>query len=468
MKYPFTVRARMSVVSVSGKIPFDAYIINLRKVDLIMNREYDIIVAGGGMSGVAAAISAGRRGVKVLLVEQAAMLGGLGTAGAITFALGPAEHFGGVGLEIMDTLVRNGDIPPYKSPGAIPYENEAMKRGLEAAALEAKVDILMYAKIIGLNKKDGFLTELSLCGQEGIFQVKGKIFIDCTGDAMLAFYAGEPLDIGDENGDTQAPTLASCYAGIDHEKYQAFLKQYNDSNVPMIRDILPKAVAAGDVRVLDFHHPGMFKVDDRVSLLNVGHMYGADCLSPQGLTVATIEGRRQAKEYIDFYRKYIPGFENAYLVSSGSTLGIRETRRLVGKYVTTAKDKADFRKFEDAVLRMEGGSRSDVHASRPSEEDYLQYYDLFTNNNIIDTDDWATLPYRSFLPQITKNMLVAGRCLSADRTVQGQVRVMGYCFMMGQAVGTAAAIGIKDGRLPAEVNVAKLQEELEKDGIRTV
>ena len=110
-----------------------------------MNCEYDIIVAGGGMSGVAAAIAAGRRGKKVLLIEQAAMLGGIGTAGAITFLLGPAKHFGGIGLEIMDNLVRSGGAKQYKSRGAIPYEVEAMKFALEDAALEAKVNILMYS-----------------------------------------------------------------------------------------------------------------------------------------------------------------------------------------------------------------------------------------------------------------------------------------------------------------------------------
>jgi hypothetical protein len=182
------------------------------------------------------------------------------------------------------------------------------------------------------------------------------------------------------------------------------------------------------------------------------------------LTDATLEGRRLAHEYLKFYRKYIPGFKNAKMTFTGSALGIRESRRLAGQYTVTFEDKSSYRKFDDAILRYEGGGESDLHASSPSKEAYMDYYNLFTKVKP-RKDDWADLPYRCLLPQKTKNLLVAGRCLSADRKVQGRLRVMGYCLMMGQAAGNAAAISAKDGVGCGKINVKKLQTALSKQGI---
>lgn len=202
--------------------------------------------------------------------------------------------------------------------------------------------------------------------------------------------------------------------------------------------------------------------------MNAGHLYGAECLSPQGLTAATVRGRRMAAEYLTFYRKYVAGFENSYMTNTGSSLGLRETRRVVGRYVTTFDDKVAYTKFEDAIMRFDGGAVSDVHASSASKKAYNEYFNLFMNRNELREDDWATLPYRSLLPQNTKNMILAGRCVSTDRKVQGQIRIMGYCYMMGQAAGVAAALAFSNNVYPCNVDVSLLQKELRKDGVETI
>lgn len=443
-----------------------------------MEKTYDLIVAGGGMSGVSAAVSAARSGLRALIVEQSSMLGGLGTSGLMTMVMTSRKWFYGIGREIMDALKKDGnarwiDDYPVKDYERIPFDAESMKRMLDDIVLESGTDVLLYSKITGIEMDGRRIRSLRVNGPTGDFTVEGKAFIDATGDGMLSYYAGEDYDLGDENGNTQAPTMTAYYAGVDFDRYEEFLKTYADGpaipKVNMIRDLAPKAVADGVLSVCDFHHPGIFRISPcfNVGVMNAGHIYGADCLSPEGLTKATIAGRKMAQEYLNFYRRYVPGFEKAYMTNTCSYLGLRETRRIRGKYITTMADKAAYRKFDDAVMRFDGGAVSDVHASSADKKAYEEYYKLFTEQRkTVREDDWAELPYRSLLPAKTENLLLAGRCLSGDRGVQGQLRIMGYCFMMGQAAGTAAALAVKGGVLPAQVNVQALQSQLLRDGVQ--
>ena len=424
-----------------------------------MKMIYDVVITGGGMAGVAAAVAASRLGARTLLVEQGSVLGGLGTAGGLSNLITWAPGFYGIGLELVNRLVKTGGMEFNAMNRDNFYDLEYMKLALDELVCGSGAELLLFAKATDITQFDGKVSALELCGQEGKFAVYGRYFIDCTGDAMLAFMAGEPYELGDGNGNTQAPTLVCQYIGVDWDAYRAFLEPYGGDNVPMIREILPRAVAAGDVRITDFHHPGVFRVNDRVALVNIGHAYGADCLSPKGLTEATLEGRRQAHEYLKFYRKYIPGFADAYMTFTAATIGVRETRRLIGQYTVTFEDKSSYRKFDDAVMRFEGGRESDLHSYSPSMEAYMDYYTLFTDERPRD-DDWADLPYRCLLPQKAKNLLVAGRCLSADRKVQGRVRTMGYCLMMGQAAGTAAALCAREGMDCDRIDITSLQSEL--------
>lgn len=439
--------------------------------------KYDVIVAGGGMSGVAAAVAAARHGMRVLLVEQTSMLGGLGTSGLMTMVMTSRKWFSGIGREILDDLKDRGEARwindyPVKDYERIPFDAESMKRKLDDMVLESGAEVLLYSKITGVQTENGCIKSICVNGPTGDAVLEAPLFIDATGDGMLAYYAGEDFDLGDENGNTQAPTMTAYYAGVDFDRYEAFLKTYENGpaipKVNMIHDLVPRAVADGVLSVCDLHHPGIFRISPcfNVGVMNAGHIYGADCLTGEGLTKATIAGRRMAKEYLDFYRRYVPGFEHAYMTNTCSYLGLRETRRIRGKYVTTFADKAAYRKFPDAIMRFDGGAVSDVHASSADKKAYDAYYQLFTAaRKTVREDDWAELPYRSLLPAKTQNLLIAGRCLSADREVQGQLRIMGYCFMMGQAAGTAAALAAAGEKPLSDIDVGTLQEQLRKDGM---
>ncbi|MBE5783997.1 MAG: FAD-dependent oxidoreductase [Clostridiales bacterium] len=443
-------------------------------------KQYDVIVAGGGMSGVAAAVSAARRGCSVLLVEQTGALGGQGTNGQVNVVMASLQWFYGFGKELMDSLIKEGSAwlipnPAVKGFRYYPFYGEKMKLALDRAVIKSGAELLLYTKIFGMEKDGDRITTLHLASTGGNFTVQGKVFIDATGDAMLSLYAKEEVAVGDENGDIQAPTMVAGYAGIDFDRYEEFLKTYDDGKkvpkINMIHHLVPKAVEAGVVSTVDLHHPGIFRHTPMAEsgIMNAGHVYGASVDSPQGITAATLQGREIAEEYQQFYRRYIPGFENAYITATGAVLALRESRRLVGRYVTTFDDKSSYAKFDDGIMRFDGGAVSDVHASSADPAAYKAYVELYKDREKVRTDDWALLPYRSLLPKKSENLLVAGRCVSADRKVLGQIRLMGYCFMMGEAAGTAAALAVAttDGRVD-QIDVKKLQDQLKENGVLTL
>ena len=181
------------------------------------------------------------------------------------------------------------------------------------------------------------------------------------------------------------------------------------------------------------------------------------------MTQATLEGRRQAHALLRFYRKYIPGFENAWIPATGSELALRESGRVVGEYLIRFADKSEYRKFPDSIMRFDGGAVSDVHASSASPEAYKAYVKLYGCRENVRRDDWAQLPYRCLLPKKNSNLLVAGRCVSADRKTLGQIRLQSYCMMMGQAAGIAAAMA-EEGNVK-NVNVTQLQKRLQQLGV---
>lgn len=442
-------------------------------------KRYDVIVAGGGMSGVSAAVTAARKGLRVLLVEKNGMLGGMGTSGLITMVMSSRQWFYGLGKQLLDKMIADGNArhianPPVKGYSYYPFDGEAMKRELEALVTESGAELLMYTHIVGVNKQGRSLTELRLSGVEGERTVEAKLFIDATGDAVLCRHAGETVAYGDEQRNVQAPTMTAYYSGIDFDKYEAFLATFDDGvsvpKIKMMHKLIPQAVEDGVLSVCDLHHPGVFRISETedIGLMNAGHVYGADCSSAAGLTEATLRGRKMAKEYLDFYRRYIPGFENAKMVGTCATLSLRESYRLEGQYITTFDDKANYVKFDDAIMRLDGGAVSDVHASSADKNAYDAYAKLFAQRESVRQDDFATLPYRSLKCVNTNNLLAAGRCVSADRKVLGQIRIMGYCFMMGQAAGVAAYLACIQNKTYNEVDPADIQRELRAEGIETV
>ena len=441
--------------------------------------KYDVAVVGGGMSGVAAAVAAARRGRRVALIEQASFLGGMGTAGMITMIMTSRSWFFGIGRELIDKLIEKGEARKIEKPAVAgydyyPFDNEAMKRALDELVTDSGVDLFLCTRLYGAECSDGRITELRLHGQEGAFSVSADAYVDASGDAVLSREAGEDTVYGDGEGNIQAPTMIAYYSGVDFARYEAFLAEFEDgvrpAKINMMRKLVPLAVKEGVLGEDDMHHPGVFRIseDTDIGLMNAGHVYGADTRTSRGLTEATLRGRRMAKEYLEFYRRYIPRFENAYMTATGSALALREGRRTVGLYSMPFSEKADYVKHEDGIMRMDGGAVSDVHASSSSKDSYNAYVKLFADRDKVKLDDYATLPLRCLKAARTKNLLLAGRCVSAAREVLGQIRIMGYCFMMGEAAGITAALATEHSIDTISVEAKAVQAALLDSGVPTV
>ncbi len=431
-----------------------------------LSRRVSIIVAGGGLTGACAAMAAAQKGKDVLLVERSGMLGGLATSGLMTALIASGRCFGGYGPEFVRELHRRGATDPAHCRGHswVPYQNEPMKRLLDEKVLAAGVDLLLYTSVVQVRKEGRRLAGIVLANQEGLEEIAADVFIDATGDGILSVLAGEDFECGDPDGRTQAPTMVAYYADVDMDRCFREAEPYGGF-YPLLNGLLPLAVRDGFIPEPDPHHPGPFPIGDGLVVVNAGHVFGADCLSGRGLTDATIRGRKLAYGYYQFYKKYVPGFEKAVFVTTGSVLGVRETRRILGRHVLRYQDKVDCRRFEDGVMGYDGGPGSDVHASSASPGDYEAYADLYKPLQEEHTSGIATLPYRTLLARHADNLLVAGRCLSADRKVQGHLRVIGYCMMMGQVMGLAAAQSLDEGKAPDAIGIRPLQAELQDLGI---
>ena len=300
---------------------------------------YDVIVCGGGISGVAAAVSAAREGKSVLLLERSGMLGGLATGGSVSILMSSLRWFSGFGKELIDSLIAEGSAwripdPAVKGYDYHPFDPEAMKLRMEQLVQESGVELFLYTTLCGAETENGRITSVSFQFGGQTYTARAAVYIDTTGDGSLCRLAGEAMLDGDEEGNVQAPTMVSRYCGIDFARYEAFLQTYEDGVKPakinMIHDLVPKAVEAGILKDADMHHPGIFRhlPDGDGGIMNAGHVYGADVFTPKGLTEATLEGRRQANALLKFYRTYIPGFENARITNTGD-LALRESGRVV-------------------------------------------------------------------------------------------------------------------------------------------
>ncbi|MBR6208857.1 MAG: FAD-dependent oxidoreductase [Oscillospiraceae bacterium] len=417
-----------------------------------MKREYevDVLVAGGGPAGVAAAVGAAQAGAEVLLIERSPFLGGEGThagvgalCGIYTCGDNPQKCVAGVFDHIqeeMDRLSPKATEVIVSATGNtnVQFKPEYMKVALDNLMDRFQVKYLLHTVIIGAERRNGSLCYVRCADDEGEFTVAAKTFVDASGDANLSYMAGAATVWGSEDGQVMAATLPFRLSGVDTTK---------DMSPAAVERAVRAGKAAGIPNLT--RERGFLLVmtgsDEVIALLPSVIPTG---LSAWELTEMEKVTRGQALYYVDAFRRFMPGMENCELTMIGPAIGFRETRRMVGRQTLTAEDVLQRRKHPDGVGR--GGFKPEIHLSLNEAATYLD----------VPSGSYYDIPLGCLRSADTDNLYGAGRLISADHQAMAASRVMGTCFASGHGAGVAAALQAKTG----EVHVDAVRAELIRQG----
>lgn len=435
--------------------------------ELPVEAGYDLVVAGGGPAGTAAAVCAARLGVKVLLVEATGCLGGMGTSGLVTafdpMANGERMLVGGLMREIVTTMHKRGFLGPQVTEDYYskryhcwtPFRAEGYKLVLDELTAAAKVEVRFYTRVIEADADIAghTLNGVILQNVEGLRYVRAKTFVDATGDAVLSTLCGAPCrEAGRDTPDIMPPTLCAQLGGIDWNRARNVNQQA----------LIEKALGEGFFSMKDRHVPGLFQVGETTGMLNAGHVFHMNAVQCSSLSEGMMRGRRLVQEYLAFYRKYVPGCETAELVTTGSLMGVRESRRIVGEYELNYDDYIAQRQFPDQIGVY--NAPVDIHVYDDSEAEYQRYHTEFTKVGRLKAGECFGIPYSILVPKGWRNLWVEGRCNSSDVRVHGSIRVQPACSMMGQAAGTAAVQSVITGQPACDLDASALVETLRRVG----
>jgi hypothetical protein len=425
--------------------------------------EAEVVVLGGGPAGIAAATAAAQTGASTLLLERYGFLGGMGTAAMVTNFCGlhagsngeVSQVVHGVADDILDRLrAIDGLAEPHvvQGPdglvtGAQAYDTAAFKEVADAVVTGAGASIRFHTFACGAIMEAGRIQAVLIETKSGRGAIRGETFIDCSGDADLAQWAGAPTATGSDDGFIAYPTLMFRIAGVDDARamnearpnLRALIAEANESG----RFTLPRK--AGIMRTQA--HAGEWRANLTQISRDGQPLNGADA---DDLSYAEQEGRKQVREYFNFLKEMAPGFEKAYLLETAPQIGIRETRRILGDVQLSGDDVLTCRDFDDAV--GVNGWPLETH----------EFGDVAWR--YIPGRGYCQIPFSTTIPKGVENLLVAGRCASTTQDGQASLRVSGPCFVMGQAAGTASALGLKTGTDAKDVPIRDLQRQLVQDG----
>jgi hypothetical protein len=428
---------------------------------------YDLVVAGGGPAGTAAAVCAGRLGAKVLLIESTGCLGGMGTSGLVTafdpMANGKEMLVGGFMREVVETMYARGFMMPGINPDCwrkryhawSPFRVEGLKLLLDEFVEKARVEVRFFTRVIDADATptEGTLHGVILHNIEGYRYVRARAFIDCTGDAILADLAGVKCrEAGRDTERIMPATLASLFTGINWEVL--WDKKDDNEGWHTQQAAYKKALEAGHFTQFDRLMPGLSKVGDQVGYLNGGHIFNLNALRCRDLSDGVMLGRRLAREYLDFFRQCVPGCEKIEHVTTASLLGIRESRRIVGEYELNIEDYLARREFPDQIAVF--NKFVDIHPYDCSDAEWDRFTREKDKTMRLEPGAWFGIPYGILVPRGWRNLWVAGRCASSDVAVHGSIRVQPAASMMGQAAGTAAVQSLRTGEAACELNTETL------------
>jgi hypothetical protein len=304
--------------------------------------------------------------------------------------------------------------------------------------------VLFHATLLDAVVDGERVTDALLATRNGLLRVGANVFVDCTGDADLCARAGAGYDGAGTGEPVQALTTTFRVANVDTDRARSFPKEE-------LFELMARAAGSGDYE-LPRQEGSIHRTPvDGVSLANMTRVEGVDPTDVHQLSRAELAGRRQVGEYVRFLRDRVPGYERASLVGLATHIGVREARRIRGDYRLTADDVLGARRFPDAIARC-GAPIEDHSGGTDTVWRYIPDHGVYD------------IPLRCLLPTGLRNVVVAGRCLSASHEAHASARSIAQCMAMGQAAGTLAALGAAGGTTPREVDVARLRRRLREDG----
>ena len=424
-----------------------------------MMRNCEILIAGGGLTGAAAAIAAARRGHDVLLVEASNCLGGA----ACTCLVNPFMPYtteddagstvflsAGIFAEIVERLNEltrelDGEDSSALGVPAKTFSEEYLKILLNRMAVEAGVRLLFHTQVVAAERDQNRLKSVTLANIDGLTEARAEYYIDCTGDAVLTAAAGFPTRLG-RPGDELCQPMTLCFrvGGVDRETFR--------KNFPLMQQKYQALREAGQIKNPRENVLLFSTLRESILHFNTTRVVKLNPVSADEVTAAEIEAREQVAEMLLFLRWHVPGCEQAVLLSTAMEIGKRESRMIDGEYVLTQEDLLAFTHFADGIAAC--NYDIDIHNPEGSG----------TSHHFFPKGKYYTIPYRCLIPKGAENLLTAGRCISVTHEAQASCRIMPTVTTLGQAAGTAAALALEDGCGVRNVDVDRLRRVLADDG----
>jgi hypothetical protein len=460
--------------------------------------DVDVVVVGGGVAGVSAAMSAGRSGLRTMLLESQSSLGGLATNGYVT---GVAGMIDGNCREWMDRLEADGSL--INRPHLPAIDPEKGKFVLESMVLEAGARILYGTYVIDAVVEEATIKEVVCHTKSGRMTVSAKIVVDASGDADVAAYAGVPFEVGSPQfgGLNMSTTLAFRMGNVNLTKYGEANKAWMAkkaaaqkvwSTMSLLAEFEEEAIKAGDLPLFIFPTaliypvPGTSPEDSDICVMTT-HSFHTRNTDVEDLTRQMIEQHQQIAWIEKFFRKYLPGFERCRLTGVANLHGVRDSRRIVGQYILTDEDVVFAKKFDDGIARFPEffdthhptsprlGFMRHIHVAEPKEPAVCRPAQCTGDMHPfgrpagfearVNPLEYCEIPFRSLVPVKIDNLLVAGRCVSAEFNAIAAVRVIAPSMSTGQACAIAAAMCIKSGVIPRDLDGKLVRKAMIDRGI---
>lgn len=420
---------------------------------------YDVLVCGAGPAGIGAAVSSAERGAKTLLVEAANSVGGMGTGAGVNMWCD--SQGGRIFDELEKRVVSLGRGKRRFNPaghvnkmGRVHLHGETVKAVALGMIREAGAEVLLGYTAVEARVSEKHVKGTVLASRGGLVSVYAKATVDCTADANIAASAGAEYLKGDPvDGRLMQVTFQFEFDGVDYDKSRSETLPA-DSLIKLLKD----AHSAGRIHPpAGLFTPGAelfpYDISSGTLRLNRWEIEKVDCSDPAAVSRTTAECQAAALQVVEFCRENLPGYEDCGIGKFHEMLGMRESRRIKGRYTLTEDDVLSARKFSDGIAKA--CFFIDFHDSPPGR---TIPYDLeFKRKHSPPAGDYYEIPYRCLLPEKISGLLVAGRCISAERPAMASLRVMPTCMYTGEAAGRAAALSAVKDCLPGELDAGALR-----------